>query len=81
MAAALIRSVWRGEHSQAPSHLLSAGAPGRGASNHLRRLVALKTGAEYDPAPVSAKTAESAVRAAERLVAIADQVLATTSGQ
>jgi hypothetical protein len=70
-------AVWRGEHGEAPAHLETAGgSEGRQAARHLRRLLPLKNRAEYDPGPVSAVQAGTAVRAAERLVAIARQVVA-----
>jgi hypothetical protein len=76
IAAALVGSVWAGEHSQAPVHLEKAGVDGRQAATQLRRLLPLKTKAEYDPAPISAGDARAAVRAAERMVAIAERVVA-----
>jgi hypothetical protein len=76
IAAALIGSVWAGEHSQAPVHLEKAGADGREAATQLRRLLPLKTKAEYDPAPIGAGDARAAVRAAERIVVIAERVVA-----
>jgi len=67
--------VWRGEHAQAPAHLEAAGEDGKLAARHLRRLVPLKTRAEYDPAPVRAAEATAAVSAATRMVAIARETL------
>ena len=79
IAAATTRSVWRGEHSQAARHLLGAGDAGRQASGHLRRLIGMKTAAEYDPDPIQDKDARAAVTAAKRLVAIAEQVVLASS--
>ncbi|HVC69801.1 MAG TPA: hypothetical protein VNC61_06000 [Acidimicrobiales bacterium] len=78
IAAALVGSVWAGEHSQAPAHLEKAGADGRQAATQLRRLLPLKTKAEYDPAPISAGDARAALKAAERMVAIAERIVAAT---
>ena len=75
IAAARLRAVWRGEHDQAPRHLETAGAEGKDAARHLRRLLPLKTRAQYDPVPVSAAAARAAVTAAERLVAISKAVV------
>lgn len=76
IAAALVGSVWAGEHSQAPAHLEKAGADGQQAATQLRRLLPLKTKAEYDPAPISIGDARAAVKAGERMVAIAERVVA-----
>jgi hypothetical protein len=54
ISAVRSREVWRGEHSLAASHLEAAGDQGRQAARHLRRLLPLKTRAEYDPAPIRA---------------------------
>jgi negative regulator of replication initiation len=53
---------------------------GRDASNQLRRLLPLKTRAEYDPAPVSSTDAMRAVEQAEKLVALARRVLSDRLG-
>jgi hypothetical protein len=45
------------------------------SSVRLRRLVPLKNRAEYDPRPVPVSEAKSAVKAAERLLAIAERVV------
>jgi hypothetical protein len=67
--------VWRGEHSQAPAHLeTAAGNDGRQAANHLRRVLPLKNRAEYDPTPITAAQARTAVQAAERIVTIAKRI-------
>lgn len=71
IAAARSGSIWRGAHDQAPMHLERSGAEGKQAARHLRRLIPLKTRAEYDPAPVRAVDARAAVTAAERMLVIA----------
>jgi hypothetical protein len=77
IAAARAGLVWRGEHSQAPAHLESVGGvEGRQAARHLRRLLPLKSRAEYEPDPVTGAQAGTAVQAAGRMVAIAERVLA-----
>lgn len=76
IAAALVGSVRAGEHSQAAVHLEKAGTDGRQAATQLRRLLPLKTKAEYDPAPIGAGDARAAVKAAERIVVIAERVVA-----
>jgi hypothetical protein len=75
-SAVRTRTVWRGEHSRAAGHLEAAGQEGKQAARHLRRLLPMKTRAEYDPAPMRATDARTAVQAAERIVAIALQALA-----
>lgn len=76
IAARSARSVWKGEHGQAPSYLERvAGADGRDAARHLRRLLPLKSRAEYDPDPVSPTEAAAALQAAERITAIAERVV------
>lgn len=47
------------------------------AARHLRRLLPLKSRAEYDANPMRASDAKAAVKAAERIVAVAVQALAT----
>jgi|SRR5665213_704665 len=75
IAAARLGSVWVGEHTQAAGHVGQAGTDGRQAATQLRRLVPLKHRAEYDPRPVPVSEATSAVKAAERLLAIAERVV------
>ncbi len=72
IAAARAGTVWRGPHDQAAIHLERAGADGKQAARHLRRLIPLKTRAEYDPAPVRAVDARAAVTAAERMIVLAE---------
>ena len=69
------RTVWRGEHAQAPKHLEGAGEVGKLAARQLRRLLPLKSRAEYDPTPMRATEAKTAVQAAERMVAAAGAAL------
>lgn len=76
LSATRTRTVWRGEHARAAGHLEGAGEEGKQAARHLRRLLPLKTRAEYDPAPMRASDAESAVQAAERIVSLAIAALA-----
>lgn len=75
ISAVRSREVWRGEHSQAASHLEAAGEDGKQAARHLRRLLPLKTRAEYDPAPIRAADAKAAVSSAERMITIAAQAV------
>jgi hypothetical protein len=53
------------------------GADGRKASAQLRRLLPLKTRAEYDPAPVSDSESRRAVQAAQRMFTVVEQVVAS----
>jgi hypothetical protein len=77
MAAARAGAVWTGEHTLAAAHLEKAAGPeGRDAGRHLRRLLPLKSRAEYDPEPVTPAEARVAVQAAQRIVAIGERVLA-----
>jgi hypothetical protein len=78
ITAARSRAVWRGEHGQAPAHLDAAGEDGKQAARHLRRLLPLKTRAEYDPAPIRATDAKAATSAAEHMVIIAREVGASS---
>ena len=80
LSAARTRTVWRGEHAQAAGHLEAAGDEGRQAARQLRRLLPMKTRAEYDPAPMRPADARTAVQAAERMVALAVQALASVPG-
>ena len=71
ICAVRLQTVWRGEHSQAVTHLELAGTDGKQAARHLKRLIPLKNRAEYDPAPLRSSDAASAVKAAERMFEIA----------
>jgi hypothetical protein len=76
IATIRIGAVWIGEHSQAAGHVEgAAGSDGRQAAAQLRRLIPLKNRAEYDPRPVTAGEAAAAVKAAERIVTIAERVV------
>lgn len=75
ICACELQTVWRGEHGQAVTHLERAGTEGKQAARHLKRLIPLKTRAEYDSAPVRSTDASSAVKAAERMVEIAGTVV------
>jgi HEPN domain len=77
ISAARTRKIWRGDHAQAAGHLETAGEDGKQAARHLRRLLPLKTRAEYDATPVRAADAKAAVQAVERLVSLAGQALAS----
>jgi hypothetical protein len=78
IAAGRAGSVWKGEHTQGAGHLEKvAGTDGRDAGRQLRRLLPLKTRAEYDPGPVTVAEAAAAVQAARRLVAVAERVVSS----
>ena len=80
IAASRAGVVWRGEHAQAAVHLETVGGnDGRQAARQLRRVLPLKNRAEYDPDPIPASKARTAVQAAERVVAIAERVVAAQS--
>lgn len=64
------------DHNQVVELIKALPPIGSAAANQLRRLVPLKTKAEYDPAPISAIQAAAAVRQAEELAATARQVIA-----
>ncbi len=76
ISAARAGAVWRGEHTQAVKHLESTGGEGKAAARHLRRLLPLKTRAEYEPTPMRQTEAKTAVQAAERIV---DQAVAAVA--
>jgi len=65
------------DHSQTVKLVATAGKDGQEAAKYLRRLLPLKTRAEYDSMPISKQQAEKAFRAAERLVALSDAVMAS----
>jgi hypothetical protein len=79
VSGATLGSVWAGEHTLAAKHVESAGQTGRQAATQLRRLIPLKNRAEYDPKPIPAADARAALKAAERLVQIAQRSVSTTS--
>lgn len=67
---------WRGEHFGAVDHVAGAGEEGRICADSLRRVLPLKTEAEYDPAPLSSSKVTRAVRAARSAVVAAERVVA-----
>jgi len=73
ISCALVGSVSKGEHADAPEHLKTIG-DAQGA-RYLRQLLPLKTPDEYDPAPVSAAQARKAVEAVRRLIEHAEEKL------
>jgi uncharacterized protein (UPF0332 family) len=81
-AADAICGARLGERSAAETHndaiamLASIPAVGQDAANLLSRLLQKKHKAEYDPQPISAGDARSALGQAERLVALARKVVA-----
>jgi hypothetical protein len=79
ISAATVGSVWAGEHTLAARHVESTGPAGRQAAAQLHRLVPLKNRAEYDPKPIPAADARAALKAAERLVQIAQRSASGTS--
>jgi hypothetical protein len=81
ISAVRSRVVWRGEHAQAAAHLEGVGRDGKEAARHLRRLLPLKTRAEYDPTPMRPSDAQAAVRAAERMMGIAQQAVMSTPSE
>jgi hypothetical protein len=64
-------------HSQAMELLRASGPDGVVLAKDLRRLVALKPKAEYDPSDIALGTARQAVEAADRCVRIARRVFAS----
>jgi hypothetical protein len=73
ISCALVGSVSKGEHADAPEHLKTIG-DAQGA-RYLRQLLPLKTPAEYDPAPLGAAQARRAVEAARRPIEHAEEKL------
>lgn len=72
-----VGQVWQGEHPQAASFLGNVGGDeGKQAAKHLRSLMPLKNRTAYEPGRVSAGEAEAAVKAAQRLLTIAERVAA-----
>ena len=63
-------------HDQVVSLLATAGADGNAVAKDLRRLLPLKTQAEYEPEGVSHGIAAKAVERAQRCVTIARAVAA-----
>jgi hypothetical protein len=65
------------DHDQVIELLSQAGPDGVAVAKDLKRLLPLKTKAEYDPDDVALSVATKAVERAQRCVAIARQVAAT----
>lgn len=62
------------DHSAALDLLSQAGPDGRKAAASLRRLIPMKSQAEYDPSPISRSRATTAANAAEKILEIARRV-------
>lgn len=67
------------DHDQVLALLAEAGRDGTDLGPRLRRLLSLKTKAEYEPAGISAWVAARAVEAAQRCVAVARRAVAAVS--
>jgi hypothetical protein len=65
---------WKGPHEQAAQFVAGAGVDGQDVGKELRRLLPLKTRAQYSSRPVTRSKAEQCVQAARRAVAIARRV-------
>jgi hypothetical protein len=65
------------DHDQVLSLLKQAGPDGSTVEKELRRLLPLKTKAEYEPDGIAAGVARKAVERAERCVAVAQAVTLT----
>jgi hypothetical protein len=65
---------WKGAHEQASQFVARAGVDGRDLAKELRRLLPIKTQAQYSSRPVTRSKAEQCVQAARRAVAIARRV-------
>jgi len=80
-AADAITSARMGQRAAGPGHdeafvlLEQAGPEGKSAATHLRRLLPLKSRAEYDPDDVPRSTAAKAVSWAEKVVTTAKRVI------
>ena len=81
ISAVRTRTVWRGEHAQAAGHLEASGEEGKQAARQLRRLMPMKSRAEYDPTPMRPADAQAAVQAADRIVGLAVAALASAPPQ
>ena len=75
--ARLGKRAAREDHDQVLVLLGQAGPDGAEVERDLRRLLPLKTKAEYDPDDVAPATAAKAVERAQRCVAVARRVAAT----
>ena len=82
-AADAVCGVRLGERAAGPDHdqvltlLTTAGKDGAEVVKDLRRLLPLKTKAEYDPDDIPLSTAAKAVARAQRCVAVARRVVAS----
>ncbi|MGH3471700.1 MAG: hypothetical protein ACRDPG_06610 [Nocardioidaceae bacterium] len=76
MASLRLKWRWKGDHPGAADHVAAAGLEGQTCAKSLRRVLPLKHHAEYDPAPVPASKAKSALRAAAQAVEAADLAIA-----
>jgi hypothetical protein len=65
-------------HDQVLVLLRQAGPDGAEVERHLRRLLPLKTKAEYDPDTIAAAVAAKAVERAQHCAAVAPRVASTT---
>jgi hypothetical protein len=65
------------EHAQVLDLLKEAGKDGVDVEKDLRRLLPLKTKAEYDPDSIAASTASKAVERARRCVAVSRRAVAS----
>jgi hypothetical protein len=65
---------WKGPHEQAAQFVAGAGADGRELAKELRRLLPLKTQAQYSSRPVTRSKAKQCVQSARRAVAVARRV-------
>ena len=70
-----VRAAGR-DHDQARALVVQCGREGSDLDKELSRLLPLKTKAEYDPEDIPIHEAGTAVRRAERCVAIARRVVA-----
>lgn len=68
------------DHGQVVELIVAVPGVGRNAANRLRRLLPLKSKAEYDPTPISASDARRAVEQAQALVVVARRVVAERLG-
>ena len=66
-----------GDHDEVLVLLRQAGPDGAEVERELRRLLPLKTKAEYDPDDIASSTATKAVERAQRCVVVAQRVAST----
>jgi HEPN domain-containing protein len=65
---------WKGAHEQAAQFVARAAVDGQDVAKYLRRLLPVKTQAQYSSRPVTRSKAEQCVHAARRAVAVARRV-------